>query len=259
MASRNMALILRLRLFRHHLKIQQLTLLLALRAPSEPNRVSIRMLSLARLTERLRPSAGLDPLSFRTEWQKFRDHHVAMGSVMADWSAAWRTWLGNLAVFKGRQSFGGKSDGPLRSSTSHGEVANGHVFVKRDTPQWDAWAAHLRAVGKSPPSSSSWAAGGSPPKCLRQSNFKGSRDGPSGSLVLFTHKIIAIAASWAASCQPQDQTWLALIMRPSLLRIVDEEYGQWAKLQPLNRARVLACAFDLYALVKRNCAFSDFQ
>lgn len=42
----------------------------------------------------------LDQATFRAEWQRFRDHHRAKGSVMADWQAAWRTWLGNIAKFQ---------------------------------------------------------------------------------------------------------------------------------------------------------------
>ena len=30
-----------------------------------------------------------------TEIQKFTDYHTAKGSLMADWQAAWRTWIGN--------------------------------------------------------------------------------------------------------------------------------------------------------------------
>lgn len=38
--------------------------------------------------------AGLtiDP---QTEAERFRDHHMSKGSTFADWSAAWRTWIGN--------------------------------------------------------------------------------------------------------------------------------------------------------------------
>ncbi len=43
---------------------------------------------------------GLDQQTFRAEWQRFRDHHRAKGSVMADWHAAWRTWLGNIGKFQ---------------------------------------------------------------------------------------------------------------------------------------------------------------
>ena len=34
-------------------------------------------------------------VAVETELQKFRDYHAAKGSVMADWQAAWRTWVGN--------------------------------------------------------------------------------------------------------------------------------------------------------------------
>lgn len=44
--------------------------------------------------------AGLDEAMFRIEWKKFRDHHLSKGNLMADWSAAWRTWLGNIAQFQ---------------------------------------------------------------------------------------------------------------------------------------------------------------
>ena len=52
--------------------------------------------------------AGLGEDQFRTEWRKFRDHHRAKGNLMADWSAAWRTWLGNIAQFQPK-SIGGKN------------------------------------------------------------------------------------------------------------------------------------------------------
>lgn len=40
--------------------------------------------------------AGLSREEFRLEWQKFRAHHVATGSQMADWHAAWRKWTLNV-------------------------------------------------------------------------------------------------------------------------------------------------------------------
>lgn len=43
--------------------------------------------------------AGLSGEQYRSEWKKFRDYHTAKGSLMADWSAAWRTWLGNMSQF----------------------------------------------------------------------------------------------------------------------------------------------------------------
>ena len=35
-------------------------------------------------------------LDIPAELEKFRNHHTAKGSVMADWQAAWRTWVGNV-------------------------------------------------------------------------------------------------------------------------------------------------------------------
>jgi hypothetical protein len=34
-------------------------------------------------------------LTLDVELTKFRDYHTAKGTVMADWDAAWRTWIGN--------------------------------------------------------------------------------------------------------------------------------------------------------------------
>ena len=45
-------------------------------------------------------AAGLYNGHFREQWQRFRDHHLAKGSLMADWSAAWRTWLGNMRRYE---------------------------------------------------------------------------------------------------------------------------------------------------------------
>jgi hypothetical protein len=45
-------------------------------------------------------AAGLTSAAFREQWSKFRNYHRAKGSLMADWQAAWRTWLGNMAEFQ---------------------------------------------------------------------------------------------------------------------------------------------------------------
>jgi hypothetical protein len=45
-------------------------------------------------------AAGLTSAAFREQWSKFRNYHRAKGSLMADWQAAWRTWLGNIAEFQ---------------------------------------------------------------------------------------------------------------------------------------------------------------
>jgi len=41
-------------------------------------------------------------LSASDEFEKFSDHHTAAGSAMADWAAAWRTWLRNAERFAAR-------------------------------------------------------------------------------------------------------------------------------------------------------------
>lgn len=40
-------------------------------------------------------SEGVPAARLEREAQRFRDHHISKGSLMADWSAAWRTWVGN--------------------------------------------------------------------------------------------------------------------------------------------------------------------
>jgi hypothetical protein len=45
---------------------------------------------------------GLSASDFRDQWGKFRDHHRAKGSLMADWHAAWRTWLRGIGQFQPR-------------------------------------------------------------------------------------------------------------------------------------------------------------
>lgn len=63
-------------------------------------------------------SAGLTESMFRSEWRKYRDHHLAKGSLMADWAAAWRTWVGNIAQFQ-----------PVRSTPD--ESKSVHAAAKR--------------------------------------------------------------------------------------------------------------------------------
>lgn len=55
---------------------------------------------------------GLSAELFRSEWRKFRDHHLAKGSLFADWNAAWRKWCGNVAQFQPPNARAGPRDGP---------------------------------------------------------------------------------------------------------------------------------------------------
>lgn len=41
-------------------------------------------------------AAGKKGIDVSVELQKFSDYHRAKGSVMLDWQAAWRTWVGNV-------------------------------------------------------------------------------------------------------------------------------------------------------------------
>jgi hypothetical protein len=81
-------------------------------------------------------NAGLGQAEFRTEWRRFRDHHRAKGSLMADWSAAWRTWLGNMAQFQparaGPQKRGGVSDLWLELSEAENEQDQSEVDTGDD-------------------------------------------------------------------------------------------------------------------------------
>lgn len=47
---------------------------------------------------------GMSGPDMAREWPQFKNYHIAKGSLMADWSAAWRTWCGNFQKFKSRAS-----------------------------------------------------------------------------------------------------------------------------------------------------------
>lgn len=44
---------------------------------------------------------GLSELCVRREASQFANHHRSRGNTMADWRAAWRTWVGNVDKFRG--------------------------------------------------------------------------------------------------------------------------------------------------------------
>jgi len=73
--------------------------------------------------------AGLTSVEFRDEWRAFRDHHVSRGTLMADWQAAWRTWLRNRKKFAPRASPQSQSAGggwAKLMAKSIAEKCNGH-------------------------------------------------------------------------------------------------------------------------------------
>jgi hypothetical protein len=47
--------------------------------------------------------AGMTWDEMNLEEKKFKAHHQAKGSLMADWPAAWRTWCCNFVAFKARR------------------------------------------------------------------------------------------------------------------------------------------------------------
>ena len=54
------------------------------------------------LTEAAQANANrLGRTAYGTELQQFKDHHTAKASTMADWQAAFRTWLTNALKFQG--------------------------------------------------------------------------------------------------------------------------------------------------------------
>lgn len=61
-------------------------------------------------------NAGMAPEHRREQWDQFRDHHAAKGSVMADWPAAWRTWCRNWRKFN-----------PTLASNAHANQADAHA------------------------------------------------------------------------------------------------------------------------------------
>ena len=56
------------------------------------------------------------------EIEKFRDHHTAKDTRSADWSASWRTWVGNAMKFNNRPN--GTTNGQSRKPRSAHEKHN---------------------------------------------------------------------------------------------------------------------------------------
>src|ERR1017187_2507776 len=56
-------------------------------------------------------NAGINFARIQTEWAQFRDHHRKTGAVMADWGAAWRTWVRNAKKYEARAGPAGRSNG----------------------------------------------------------------------------------------------------------------------------------------------------
>lgn len=59
------------------------------------------------LTDRLKKYAtdrGVAATYVATLFDNFKNYHLAKGTVMLDWDAAWRTWVGNESRFNGHRS-----------------------------------------------------------------------------------------------------------------------------------------------------------
>lgn len=63
------------------------------------------------------------------EFERFRNHHMARGSVFADWSAAWRTWAMNAVKFAAKDAPAGRSGG-ANSETDTWRVRLESFFTK---------------------------------------------------------------------------------------------------------------------------------
>jgi hypothetical protein len=66
-----------------------------------------------------------------SEWQRFRDHHLAKGTIFKDWDAAWRTWLGNAVRFSARQG-GGSGGRRVGNMTLTVERSLAHIATMTD-------------------------------------------------------------------------------------------------------------------------------
>jgi len=89
-------------------------------------------------------SLGMTADAFRSEWQGFRSHHRAKGSIMADWDAAWETWARNWTKFSPRAGPQGRSSG--RETLT--QIAMGNFFDEPQSP--DQLSSQFGAVANKP-------------------------------------------------------------------------------------------------------------
>lgn len=59
--------------------------------------------------------AGMSAITLDLEWQRFRAHHMAKGSLMANWNQAWVTWVTNWKSFGSKQAQPGTINGTSSS------------------------------------------------------------------------------------------------------------------------------------------------
>ena len=63
-------------------------------------------------------AANLHGEAFRLQWQRFRDHHLKVGSLFSDWQAAWRTWLNSPIRLAEIANAARASPGPKATASS---------------------------------------------------------------------------------------------------------------------------------------------
>lgn len=110
-------------------------------------------------------TSGVPPPDFDSQAERFRDNHLAKGTVSKDWAASWRTWISNALTYAERDQanaarhapaarrqprpapqsatgafaegifgFGGSAEGPTDGSAGptsgwHGNVRDGTVIL----------------------------------------------------------------------------------------------------------------------------------
>jgi hypothetical protein len=72
------------------------------RSPKNPSTAFPEGFALDAAMERFAAERGFAPVEAHRMFEKFSNHHKAKGSRMVDWTAAWRTWVGNQVDFQQR-------------------------------------------------------------------------------------------------------------------------------------------------------------
>jgi len=68
-------------------------------------------------------SKGFSQRDIDHEADRFRDHHLARGSIFKDWDAAWRTWVANAIKFSGGRMVGAANSARYGQGSSLASIA----------------------------------------------------------------------------------------------------------------------------------------